>query len=282
MEIISTVADLEKLLSKIPKNKTLGFVPTMGALHQGHLSLVQQAISENHICLCSIFVNPTQFNNTEDLDKYPHQIEADLKLLEAEGCDIVFTPTKSEIYPSDFKSKEYNFGNLDKVMEGANRPGHFKGVAMVVSRFFDIIHPQKAYFGEKDFQQLAIIKSLVQLDQLPVQIVPCAISRENDGLAMSSRNARLEERYRLAAPRIHQRLLEVLQNVPKKSIVELKQWMLDEFEKDSDLELEYFEISDSKSLTKSNQWTDSQEHIACIAVFAGTIRLIDNILLKIN
>ena len=182
MEIISTVADLGKLLSKIPKNKTLGFVPTMGALHQGHLNLVQQAIVENEICLCSIFVNPTQFNSTEDLDKYPNQIETDLKLLKSIGCNIVFTPTKSEIYPSGFKSKKYNFGKLDKVMEGANRPGHFEGVAMVVSRLFDLIKPQRAYFGEKDFQQLAIIKSLTEQDQLPIKIVPCPISRETDGL----------------------------------------------------------------------------------------------------
>ena len=282
MEIISTVADLEKLLSKIPKDKTLGFVPTMGALHQGHLSLVQQAISENHICLCSIFVNPTQFNNSEDLDQYPNRIEADLKLLKAEGCDIAFTPSKSEIYPSDFKSKDYNFGSLDKVMEGAKRPGHFKGVAMVVSRLFDLVCPQKAYFGEKDFQQLAIIKSLVQLDRLPIKIVPCPISRENDGLAMSSRNLRLEDRYREAAPRICQRLLELQKQLNHKSVEELKQWMFKEYEADEDLKLEYFEIANPQTLEKSIHWTDSQEHIACIALYAGKIRLIDNILLKIN
>jgi len=282
MEIISTVADLGKLLSKTPKDKTLGFVPTMGALHQGHLNLVQQAIIENEICLCSIFVNPTQFNNTEDLDKYPNQIETDLKLLKSIGCNIVFTPTKSEIYPSGFKSKKYNFGNLDKVMEGANRPGHFEGVAMVVSRLFDLIKPQKAYFGEKDFQQLAIIKSLTEQDQLPIKIVPCPISRENDGLAMSSRNIRLEQRYRVAARRIYQRLLELQDQITCKSVLELKQWMIEEYEEDKDLKLEYFEIANTQTLKKSNQCTDSQEHIACIAIYAGEIRLIDNIVLKIN
>ncbi len=282
MEIISTVADLEKLLSKIPKNKTLGFVPTMGALHQGHLNLVQQAIVENEICLCSIFVNPTQFNSTEDLDKYPNQIETDLKLLKSIGCNIVFTPTKSEIYPSGFKSKKYNFGKLDKVMEGANRPGHFEGVAMVVSRLFDLIKPQRAYFGEKDFQQLAIIKSLTEQDQLPIKIVPCPISRETDGLAMSSRNIRLKQPCRVAAPRIYQRLLELQNQITCKSVLELKQWMIEEYEEDKDLDLEYFEIADTQTLEKSNHWTDSQEHIACIAIYAGETRLIDNIVLKIN
>lgn len=282
MEIISTVADLEKLLSKIPKNKTLGFVPTMGALHQGHINLVKQAISENHISLCSIFVNPTQFNNKEDLEKYPNQIEADLKLLESVGCAIVFTPTKSEIYPSNFKSKKYNFGSLDKVMEGLNRPGHFEGIAMVVSRLFDLVRPQKAYFGEKDFQQLAIIKSLVKQDQLPIQILACPIERESDGLAMSSRNIRLEDHYRKASPRIYQRLLALQSNLNHKSVAEIKQWMYKEYEADKDLKLEYFEIANSKTLEKSVHWTDSQEHIACIAIYAGKIRLIDNILLKIN
>ena len=282
MKIISTVANLKKLLRKTDKNKTLGFVPTMGALHQGHINLVKQAISENDISLCSIFVNPTQFNNKEDLEKYPNQIEADLKLLESVGCTIVFTPTKSEIYPSNFKSKKYDFGSLDKVMEGINRPGHFEGVAMIVSRLFDLVRPQKAYFGEKDFQQLVIIKSLVMQDQLPIKIVDCPISRESDGLAMSSRNLRLEDRYRKASPRIYQRLLAIQNHLNHKSVAEIKQWMCNEYEADKDLKLEYFEISNSKTLKKSVNWTDSKEHIACIAIYAGKIRLIDNILLKIN
>lgn len=282
MDIISTVVDLEKLLSKLPKDKTLGFVPTMGALHPGHLSLVRQAISENQVSLCSIFVNPTQFNKTEDLDSYPNQMEADLLLLEATGCDIVFTPTKSEIYPRTFKSKQYNFGNLDKVMEGANRPGHFEGVATVVSRLFDLVQPQKAYFGEKDFQQLAIIKSLVKQDNRCIQIIPCPILRESDGLAMSSRNLRLETRYREASPRVYQRLLELHKQMDEKSVEQLKQWMIKEYEEDRDLKLEYFEISNPQTLEKSIHWTDNQEHIACIALYAGEIRLIDNILLKIN
>lgn len=282
MKIISTVANLKKLLRKTPKNKTLGFVPTMGALHQGHINLVKQAISENDISLCSIFVNPTQFNNKEDLEKYPNQIEADLKLLKSAGCAIVFTPSKSEIYPSNFKSKKYDFDSLDKVMEGFNRPGHFEGVAMIVSRLFDLVRPQKAYFGEKDFQQLVIIKSLVKQDQLPIKILACPISRESDGLAMSSRNLRLEDRYRKASPRIYQRLLAIQNHLNHKSVAEIKQWMCNEYEADKDLKLEYFEISNSKTLKKSVNWTDSEQHIACIAIYAGKIRLIDNILLKIN
>lgn len=282
MKIISTVADLEQVLSKISASNSVGFVPTMGALHQGHLNLVKKAIDENQICICSIFVNPTQFNNKEDLEKYPNRIESDLKLLEEVGCDIVFTPTKVEIYPANFKPNKYNFNTLDKVMEGANRPGHFDGVAMVVARLFDIVKPQKAYFGEKDFQQLAIIRSLVKQDNRPIQIVACPISREKDGLAMSSRNLRLEERYRKAAPRIYQRLQELNLQKDKKSPNQIREWMTKEFENDCDLELEYFEISDEISLKKSSEWIDYQKHIACIAVYAGAIRLIDNILLDIN
>lgn len=282
MKIISTVSDLEFFLSKTPKNKTLGFVPTMGALHQGHLSLVKKAIEQNDISLCSIFVNPSQFNNAEDLENYPNLLNEDLKLLEEAGCDIVFTPTKTEIYPKDFTAKSYDFGNLDKVMEGANRPGHFEGVAMVVSRLFDIIQPQKAYFGEKDFQQLAIIQSLTKQGYKNIKIVPCPILREADGLAMSSRNILLDKNYRLAAPRIYQRLLEVQKQAKEHSIAELKQWVFQEFNADKDLRLEYFEISDPVSLSRSAQRPDYQKHIACIAVYAGSIRLIDNILLEIN
>lgn len=282
MKIISTVAELALTLSNISKDKSLGFVPTMGALHQGHLNLVKRAIDENQISLCSIFVNPTQFNNSEDLEKYPNRLESDLKLLEEIGCDIVFTPTKEEIYPTGFKPNKYNFGNLDKVMEGANRPGHFDGVAMVVSRLFDIVQPNKAYFGEKDFQQLAIIRSLVKQDSRPIQIVACPISREKDGLAMSSRNLRLDQRYRKAAPRIYQRLKQLEEYKNFKSPSDLKEWITNEFKNDSDLKLEYFEIADELSLKKSNGWSDAQRHIACIAVHAGAIRLIDNILLDIN
>jgi len=279
MKIISSVSELEIFLSKTSKDKSLGFVPTMGALHQGHISLVEKAISQNDMSLCSIFVNPTQFNHTEDLDKYPDQLDADLTLLEKTGCDVVFTPSKAEVYPEGFIAKSYDFGNLDKVMEGKTRPGHFEGVALVVSRFFDIIRPQKAYFGEKDFQQLAIIRSLASQNYKRIEIIPCPTLREAGGLAMSSRNLLLDENYRSAAPRVYQRLLHVKKQANTKSISELKQWIAQEFKQDPDLKLEYFEISDLDSLQSSTQWSDYQVHIACIACFAGSVRLIDNILI---
>lgn len=282
MKIISTVAHLEKLLREIQKNQSIGFVPTMGALHEGHLSLVDKALKQTDVCVCSIFVNPTQFNNLEDLNNYPNRLVEDLNLLEEKGCDIVFTPTKEDVYPKGFQVEKYNFGNLDKVMEGANRPGHFEGVAMVVSRLFDIVQPQKAYFGEKDYQQLAIIRSLVKQDGRPIQIISCPIAREPDGLAMSSRNLRLENRYREAAPRIYELLAKIPKLQKSQSIERVTEWVNKTFEADSELELEYFEISHADSLEKSIKWSDSQKHIACIAVYAGAIRLIDNILVEIN
>ena len=282
MKIISTIYDLETVLNKLSKNKTLGFVPTMGALHQGHISLVQKSIAENDFTICSIFVNPTQFNNIEDLEKYPNQLGSDLSLLNEVDCDYVFTPSKEEIYPTNFTNKNFEFGALDKVMEGTNRPGHFNGVAMVISRLFELIMPQKAYFGEKDFQQLVIVQSLVKQANLVTQIVPCATAREKSGLAMSSRNSRLNIQQNLSAPRIYERLLEVSKRSSVNSIAEIKCWIENAFHNDKDLRLEYFEISHPASLQPSENWENSNTHIACIAVFAGEVRLIDNILLKIN
>lgn len=282
MRIVSTVKGLRDLLLKPIENSTLGFVPTMGALHSGHISLVKKSCSENDYTICSIFVNPTQFNNTQDLKKYPSQLDADLALLEESGCDFVFTPSLEEIYPEDYQPKRYSFGLLENVMEAVNRPGHFNGVAMVVSRLFSIVKPQKAYFGEKDFQQLAIVKSMVIQDKIPVQIISCPIVREPSGLAMSSRNARLNEHQRRASSRIYSRLCEVLKMQPDYTIAEIKNWVLQEFKEDSDLELEYFEISDPNTLTPSLNWSSSATHIACIAIFVGEVRLIDNILLSID
>ena len=282
MRIVSTLKDLAQILSQLPKNKSLGFVPTMGALHQGHLDLVKKAVQENDFSICSIFVNPTQFNNAEDLDKYPNPLEKDLSLLENASCDIVFTPTKTEIYPEGLVSKSFNFGQLDKVMEGANRPGHFEGVAMVVSRFFELINPQRAYFGEKDFQQLAIIQSMAKQGSYPVEIVPCATVREQSGLAMSSRNMRLTESQKQASVRIYKRLNHITELCNSQSISEVKSWVETSFIEDKDLDLEYFEISCPTTLTPSQNWNERKTHIACIAVFVGEVRLIDNILLKIN
>lgn len=282
MKIVSTIYDLEIELNKFSKSKTLGFIPTMGALHQGHITLVQKSIVENDFTICSIFVNPTQFNNIEDLEKYPNQFGSDFNLLKEVGCDYVFTPSTEEIYPPNFNNKNFEFGALDKVMEGTNRPGHFNGVAMVISRLFELIMPQKAYFGEKDFQQLVIVQSLVKQANLVTQIVPCATAREKSGLAMSSRNSRLNIQQNLSAPRIYERLLEVSKRSSVNSIAEIKCWIENAFHNDKDLRLEYFEISHPASLQPSENWENSNTHIACIAVFAGEVRLIDNILLKIN
>ena len=282
MRIISTVRGLSDLLLKSIKNRTLGFVPTMGALHSGHLSLIKKSCTENDFTICSIFVNPTQFNNSQDLKKYPSQLNSDLALLEESGCDFVFTPLIEEIYPENYQPKTYSFGLLENVMEAVNRPGHFNGVAMVVSRLFSIVKPQKAYFGEKDFQQLAIVKSMVIKEKIPVQIISCPIVREPSGLAMSSRNSRLTEHQRRASSRIYSRLCQVLKMQPNHTIAELKNWVLQEFKEDSDLELEYFEISDPNTLSPSFNWSSSATHIACIAIFVGEVRLIDNILLRID
>ena len=282
MKIISSEYELIVFLSNYSKKGSVGFVPTMGALHQGHISLVKKSLNQNDLSVCSIFVNPTQFNNKSDLKNYPNSLEEDLKLLEKSGCDVVFTPSVKEIYPNGLPTKVYDFGVLDKVMEGAVRPGHFNGLAMVVSRLFEIIQPQRAYFGEKDFQQLAIIRSLAAQKFKNIEIVPCSTLRENDGLAMSSRNLLLNTRYRTAAPRIYERLLTVQKRAKNTSVSELRSWMINSFKKDEDLILEYFEIADARSLKKSAHWSDFPKHIACLAVFAGTTRLIDNILLEIN
>lgn len=282
MEIISKVSELREFLSNNSKGSGLGFVPTMGALHEGHISLVKKALRENDSVICSIFVNPTQFNNLEDLDRYPKRLEEDIDKLSRAGCKLLFTPTVDEIYPEDYRAKKYDFGPLDKVMEGEKRPGHFDGVASVVSRLFNIVKPQRAYFGEKDFQQLAIIKSLVLQDGLDIEIIGCPIHRELDGLAMSSRNLLLDKEARVAAPRIYKRLIEIRNMAPAKSISSIKEWAIDAFEQDPELNLEYIQIANPQNLLPSSCWSESSTHIICIACFAGSIRLIDNLLLEIK
>ena len=282
MKVVSSVHQLTVLLTNHPGRGSLGFVPTMGALHEGHISLIKKSLRQNALCVCSIFVNPTQFNNKNDFENYPNRLVKDLKLLKKVGCDILFTPSVEDVYPVGLHTSELDFGLLDKVMEGVSRPGHFKGVAMVVSRLFEIVKPQRAYFGEKDFQQLAVIKSLTVQKFKDIEIIPCRTLREKDGLAMSSRNLLLDKRYRAAAPRIYQRLLAVQSRAKNTSVSELRSWIKNAFKKDEDLVLDYFEIADAKSLKKSDSWSDFPKHIACIAVFAGATRLIDNILLEIN
>ena len=259
------------------QGKTIGFVPTMGALHEGHLSLVKKCIADNDICIVSIFVNPTQFNNKEDLIKYPRNLEADSHFLETVGVDIVFAPSEEEIYPEP-DTRQFDFGQIDKVMEGAHRPGHFNGVAQVVSRLFDIVKPDRAYFGEKDFQQLAIIRAMVKQLDLPVQIVSMPIVREASGLAMSSRNERLTAEQRKAVANISRVLFDSRKNMYlTQSVPQAIENVVTELDSFNDLKVEYFEIVDGGTLQPIPEWDESDYVVGCIAVFCGDVRLIDNI-----
>ena len=278
MLVIHTISETCRHLDGFRKSdKTLGFVPTMGALHQGHIELIRRSCRENDMTACTIFVNPIQFNNPEDLAKYPRTIETDLEMLREAGCDLVFVPTVEEMYPGPVTEK-YDFGPLEKVMEGAHRPGHFNGVAIVVKKLLDIIQPNRAYFGEKDFQQLRIIQSLVKIKAMPVEIVPCPIVREADGLAMSSRNRRLSEAERANAPEIYQTLLMAAKLVRVRTVDEVKNICAENLTKKGFV-VDYFEIADIETLQPVDDWNDSPGVIACVAAFLGSVRLIDNMIL---
>jgi len=277
MKILYTIQEIKKYISEQKsRDISIGFVPTMGALHFGHISLINRAKQENDICICSIFVNPTQFNNKEDLLNYPRHIESDIKYLASVNCDILFAPSEKEMYPEP-DNTIYKLGGLDVVMEGKYRPNHFNGVAIIVKKLFDIIEPQKTYFGEKDFQQLAVIKYLVKEYSVPVEIISCPTYRETDGLAMSSRNIRLTKEERKVAPYIYKTLLKAKDLSRKKNVNDIKQFVLKEFQKKPNLNLEYFEIVDKETLKNIEQFDDFNNCIGCIAVFLGKVRLIDNI-----
>lgn len=279
MKLIKTIKELHReILPLRAANKTVGFVPTMGALHEGHLSLVKQCLADNDVCVVSIFVNPTQFNDKEDLKKYPRNVEKDCRLLNTISENlIVFNPSESEVYPEP-DTRIFNFGQLDKVMEGKFRPGHFNGVAQVVSRLFDIVKPDRAYFGEKDFQQLAIIRHMVRQLKLDVQIVPMPIIREQSGLALSSRNARLTDVQRASAVNISKILFKSRNEMYKHlTIAETIKKVTDQINAVQNLEVEYFEIVDGTTLQPLNHWSESEYVVGCIAVFCGEVRLIDNI-----
>jgi pantoate--beta-alanine ligase len=282
MNVLRTLFELRLYLSGLPENTSIGFVPTMGALHLGHKSLVCRSLNENNLCICSIFVNPKQFENKKDLKCYPNSISQDIILLEECGCQALFLPDINEIYPQNFKARVFEFGGLDEVMEGASRPGHFDGVANVVSRLFDLVEPSRAYFGQKDAQQLCIIQSLKKQAFPNIEIVPCDTLRESDGLAISSRNTRLSPSYRKAVHRIYARLLQVKKYANNMSISQVKEWVRQKYIYDPDLCLDYFEISHPESLEASAEWNCYREHLACVAVYAGEIRLIDNIRIRIN
>ncbi len=278
MKTIYKVSDLRKELSTVDR-KGVGFVPTMGALHAGHRSLVERARRECATVVVSVFVNPTQFNDKNDLKNYPRTPEADMALLEAAGADYVLMPSVEEIYPEP-DGRVFDFGQIDKVMEGATRPGHFNGVAQVVSRLFAIVEPAKAYFGEKDFQQIAVIKAMVKQLSLGVEIVECPIVRGDDGLALSSRNTLLDAEHRKAAPRIYAVISQCAARAAEMTPAELTDWVTREVESDGLLKVIYFQAVDALSMQQVEAWSDSDRIQGCIAVQAGEIRLIDNIRIK--
>ena len=279
MHIFYTVIELKTYLLELRLKKAkIGFVPTMGALHQGHCSLISTAKKENDYVVCSIFVNPTQFNDKKDLEKYPRNLERDKEILQAAHCDILFAPSQEEMYPSIDNTK-FDFGNLDMVMEAKFRPGHFNGVALIVKKLFNIVEPRSAYFGQKDFQQLLIIKHLVKMLQIPVTIVACPIFRESDGLAMSSRNVFLSPEERKNAPVIAQTLFSLKKTFSHFTINELKAWVKQQINKSDLMELEYFEIANSQTLLPIENIKETKHVVACIAVKFNKLRLIDNIIL---
>lgn len=282
MKIYHKSETLKKELDPFLKNnKKVGFVPTMGALHMGHISLVERALQENDCVVVSIFVNPTQFNNTEDLEKYPKTLENDVALLKNLNKNIiVFNPNASDLYKNNIASKKYRFSGLEHEMEGKHREGHFDGVGTVLNLLFRIVSPTFAYFGEKDFQQLQVVKKLVEIESLPVSIVGCVIVREKNGLAMSSRNKRLTKAQKNEAAIIHKTLTEVAKKFKSHSISELNTFVLDTFKKYPDLKLEYFEIANVKTLKTAKHKRKNNRYRAFIAIFSGSVRLIDNIALN--
>lgn len=278
MKVFESVKELRAELDKAEQSG-IGFVPTMGALHAGHRSLVERARRENGTVVVSVFVNPTQFNDKNDLKHYPRTPEADARLLEEAGADFVLMPTVEEIYPQP-DTRQFDFGLIDKVMEGATRPGHFNGVAQVVSRLFDIVRPARAYFGEKDFQQIAVIKSMVAQLALPIEIVECAIVRGEDGLALSSRNTLLDTAHRAAAPHIYATLHASVAQSQEMAPARLKEWVTAEVERNPLLKVIYYQSVDARTMQEVAAWDDSPRIQGCIAVQAGDIRLIDNIRIR--
>lgn len=278
--VVDKISDLKTMLQGFrSEGKSIGFVPTMGALHKGHVSLVERSVAENDITVVSIFVNPTQFNDKNDLKNYPRMPEKDIAMLEAVGVNVVFMPTESEIYPEP-DTRVFDFGMLDKVMEGKFRPGHFNGVAQVVSKLFDIVEPHRAYFGQKDYQQLAIIRAMVRMLGYRIEIVGCPIVREPDGLAMSSRNLLLTPEHRKSAPLIYQTLAEARNKTNELSVKEMIDWVVNGINSDPNLKVEYFELADADSLLPVQGWDHPNGIVGCIAVWAGNIRLIDNMMFK--
>lgn len=280
MKLIQTIQELRTELDALRKEgKTIGLVPTMGALHAGHASLVKRAVAENDVVVVSDFVNPTQFNDKNDLLKYPRTLDADCKLLEECGASFVFAPSVEEIYPEP-DTRQFSYAPLDTVMEGKFRPGHFNGVCQIVSKLFLIVEPTRAYFGEKDFQQLAIIREMVRKYPFNLEIVGCPIVREADGLALSSRNARLSDEQRIQALQISKTLFASVEYAQTHTLAETKAFVESAISTAEGLRLEYFKIVDGNSLQTVCDWKDSSYIVGCITVFCGEVRLIDNIKYK--
>lgn len=282
MQIIRKVSDLVDFVGNAhDKGMTIGLVPTMGALHEGHLSLVKRAVKENDVTLVSVFVNPTQFNNPTDLATYPRDEESDFRLLAGENATAVFAPSVEEMYPEGTKADhEFQLGTAAEVMEGKFRPGHFQGVAQVVCRLFQLSRPTRAYFGEKDFQQIAVIRNMVSSEHIDVAIVPVPIKRADDGLALSSRNMLLTEEQRKIAPQIHAALAESLEYAKTHGVKATHDMVVDKINAVPQMEVEYYEIVDGRTLLPVEEWTESPDIVGCITVYCGKIRLIDNIRYK--
>ena len=280
MKLVHTIQELcVELDIQRKAGKKIGLVPTMGALHEGHASLVRRAVAENDVVVVSDFVNPTQFNDKNDLLKYPRTLEADCELLEKEGAAYVFAPSVEEVYPEP-DTRQFSYAPLDTVMEGKYRPGHFNGVCQIVSKLFMMVEPDKAYFGEKDFQQLAIIREMVKQMQFPLQIAGCPIVREADGLALSSRNARLSEEQRRQALNISKTLFASKEYAASHTVEETQKFVEDGIAAAEGLELEYFELVDGTTLQKIASWEETDYAVGCITVYCGEVRLIDNIKYK--
>ncbi len=278
MKVLRTVGELRQAMDEArAAGQSIGLVPTMGALHAGHASLVDKAREQNNIVVVSVFVNPTQFNNPNDLSTYPRTEQADCELLEKHGADYAFIPSVEEIYPEP-DTRVFPLGEVAEVMEGAMRPGHFNGVAQIVSKLFAMVLPTRAYFGEKDFQQIAVIRRMVQLEGFDLEIVACPIMREPDGLALSSRNVRLTPEGRAQAPAIHRVLAESLSMAADHTPAEVKQWVTEQINNAGGLETEYYEIADALTMQPVDNWQSPNGTVGCVTVYCGDVRLIDNIL----
>lgn len=277
MKVLRTVSELRQAMDMHRvEGRTIGLVPTMGALHEGHISLVDRARRENDIVVVSVFVNPTQFNNPTDLATYPRTEEADCRKLESAGVDYAFIPSVEEVYPEP-DTRVFDLGQVAATMEGPMRPGHFNGVAQIVSKLFAMVGPTRAYFGEKDYQQIAVIRRMVELEGFDIEIVACPIKRHPDGLAMSSRNVRLTPEQRAIAPTIHRVLQESLRMASQKSVDEVKRFVVEAIDAVDQLKTEYYEIVDGTTMQPIADWCDSDTPVGCITVYCGDVRLIDNI-----